>query len=72
VPLDQIAGRALAAAAETARAQGLTIRPELHEARAYGDPSLLGELAGNLIGNAVKYNCRTAGSPPVPAPTGTA
>jgi signal transduction histidine kinase len=57
VPLDQIAGRALAAAAETARAQGLVIRPGLHEARAYGDPSLLGELAGNLIGNAVKHNC---------------
>jgi signal transduction histidine kinase len=57
VPLDQIAGRALAAAAETARAQGLAIRPGLHEARAYGDPSLLGELAGNLIGNAVKHNC---------------
>jgi signal transduction histidine kinase len=57
VPLDQITGQALAAAAETARAQGLTIRPGLHEARACGDPSLLGELAGNLIGNAVKYNC---------------
>jgi hypothetical protein len=57
VPLDQITRRALAAAAETARAQGLTIRPGLHEARAYGDPSLLGELAGNLIGNAVTYNC---------------
>jgi signal transduction histidine kinase len=57
VPLDQIALRALAAAAETARAQGLTIRPGLHEARAYGDPWLLGELVGNLIGNAVKYNC---------------
>jgi signal transduction histidine kinase len=57
VPLDQITGRALAAVAETVRARGLTIRPELHEARAYGDPSLLGELAGNLIGNAVKYNC---------------
>jgi signal transduction histidine kinase len=28
----------------------------LHEACAYGDPSLLGELAGNLIGNAIKYN----------------
>jgi len=25
--------------------------------RACGDPELLGELAGNLIGNAVKYNC---------------
>jgi signal transduction histidine kinase len=57
VPLDQITGRALAAAAETARAQGLTIRPGLHEARAYGDPSLLGDLAGNLISNAVKHNC---------------
>ena len=57
VPLDQIAGRALAAAAETARGRGLTIRPGLDEACAYGDPSLLGEMAGNLIGNAVTYNC---------------
>jgi signal transduction histidine kinase len=57
VPLDQITDQALAATAETARAQGLTIRSELHAAPAYGDPSLLGELAGNLIGNAVKYNC---------------
>jgi signal transduction histidine kinase len=55
-PLDQITGQALAAAAETARVQGLTIRAGLHEACAYGDPSLLGELAGNLIGNAIKYN----------------
>jgi signal transduction histidine kinase len=53
VPLDQIAGRAVAAAT----AAGLTIRPGLQEACAYGDPSLLGELADNLIGNAVKYNC---------------
>ena len=57
VPLDRIAGQALAAAAQTARAQGLTIRPGLHAACAFGDPSLLGELAGNLIGNAVTYNC---------------
>jgi signal transduction histidine kinase len=57
VPLDQITWHALAAAADTARAQGLTIRPGLELARAYGDPSLLGEVAGNLIGNAVKYNC---------------
>ena len=57
VPLDQITGQALAAAAETARTQGLTIHRELREACAYGDPSLLGELAGNLISNAVKYNC---------------
>ena len=57
VPLDQITWQALAAAADTARAQGLTIRPGLQVARAYGDPSLLGEVAGNLIGNAVKYNC---------------
>jgi signal transduction histidine kinase len=53
VPLDQITWRALTTAAET----GLTIRPGLQEARAYGDPSLLGELVGNLIDNAVKYNC---------------
>ena len=57
VPLDQITWHALAAAADTARAQGLTIRPGLELARAYGDPSLLGEVAGNLIDNAVKYNC---------------
>lgn len=57
VPLDQIAGQALAAAAQTARAHGLTIRTSLRGADAYGDPSLLGELAGNLVGNAVKYNC---------------
>jgi signal transduction histidine kinase len=57
VPVDQVTGQALAAAAETARALGLTIRSRLREARAYGDPSLLGELAGNLIGNAVTHNC---------------
>lgn len=53
VLLDQITGQTLATVGET----GLTIRPELNQACAYGDPSLLGELAGNLIGNAVKYNC---------------
>jgi signal transduction histidine kinase len=52
-PLDQITGQALATVSEA----GLTIHRELHEACACGDPSLLGELAGNLIGNAVKYNC---------------
>jgi signal transduction histidine kinase len=57
VPLDQVAEQALATATGTARALGLTIRPGLQEARAYGDPSLLGELAGNLITNAVTYNC---------------
>jgi len=57
VPLDQIARRALAAVAEAARGQGLTIRAGLGQARAYGDPELLGELAGNLLSNAVKYNC---------------
>lgn len=57
VSLDQVAGLALAAAAGRAGAQGLVIRPQLHPARAYGDQSLLGELAGNLIDNAVKYNC---------------
>lgn len=56
VPLDQIARRGLAAVDEAARAQGLTIRHELREARAYGDPGLLGELVGNLLDNAVKYN----------------
>jgi signal transduction histidine kinase len=53
VPLDQITEKALDAVDET----GLTIRPGLRPACAYGDPSLLGELAGNLISNAVKYNC---------------
>jgi signal transduction histidine kinase len=57
VPLDRVTGQALAAAAGPARALGVTIRPDLQGAWAYGDPSLLGELAGNLIGNAVKYNC---------------
>jgi signal transduction histidine kinase len=57
VRLDQIAEQALATATGTAHVQGLTIRPGLHEARAYGDPSLLGELTGNLITNAVTYNC---------------
>jgi signal transduction histidine kinase len=56
VPLDQIARRELAAVDEAAHAQGLAIRPGLREARAYGDPWLLGELVGNLLGNAVKYN----------------
>jgi signal transduction histidine kinase len=54
--LDEIARRELAAMEETARAQGLAIRPELSEARAYGDPALLAELVGNLLDNAVKYN----------------
>jgi signal transduction histidine kinase len=57
VPLDQIAEQALATATGTARAEGLAIRRGLHEARAFGDPWLLSELAGNLIGNAVTYNC---------------
>jgi signal transduction histidine kinase len=56
VPLDQIARRELAAVDEAARTQGLVLRPSLHEAPAYGDPSLLGELVGNLLDNAVKYN----------------
>ena len=54
--VDEIARRELAAMEETARAQGLAIRPELSEARAYGDPALLAELVGNLLDNAVKYN----------------
>jgi signal transduction histidine kinase len=57
VPLDHVTQDALAATAEAARAQGLTIRPQLGEACAYGDPSLLSQLAGNLIDNAVTYNC---------------
>jgi signal transduction histidine kinase len=56
VPLDQIAGQALVTAVDTARARGLDVRCELHAACAHGDPSLLGDLAGNLIGNAVKHN----------------
>jgi signal transduction histidine kinase len=57
VPLDQVAGRALADVTQAASERGLSIRAELGEARAYGDASLLGELAGNLVDNAVKYNC---------------
>jgi signal transduction histidine kinase len=53
VLLDQITGQALATVGET----GPAIYRELHEACAYGDPELLGELAANLISNAVKYNC---------------
>jgi signal transduction histidine kinase len=56
VPLDRIARRELAGVDEAAHAQGLVLRPGLREARAYGDPGLLGELVGNLVGNAVKYN----------------
>jgi signal transduction histidine kinase len=56
VPLDQITRRELAAADEAAGAQNLAVRPQLHEAVAYGDPGLLAELVGNLLGNAVKYN----------------
>ena len=56
MPLDQIARRELAAVGEAARTRGLVIRPGLREAPAYGDPWLLGELVGNLLGNAVKYN----------------
>lgn len=56
VALGEMARRELAAVAEAARAQDLTIRAGLGEARAYGDPELLGELAGNLISNAVKHN----------------
>jgi len=56
VPLDQITRRELAGVDEAARMQGLVIRPGLREAPVYGDPWLLGELVGNLLGNAVKYN----------------
>ena len=56
VPLDEIARRELAALDEAAQTQGLVIRRGLQEARAYGDPWLLGELVGNLLGNAAKYN----------------
>jgi len=56
VPLDQITRRELAGVDEAARTKGLVIRPGLREAPAYGDPWLLGELVGNLLGNAVKYN----------------
>jgi signal transduction histidine kinase len=54
--LDEIARRELAAMEETARAQGLAIRPGLSEARVYADPALLAEMVGNLLDNAVKYN----------------
>jgi signal transduction histidine kinase len=56
VPLDEIAVQTLAAAAEAVGERGLTVRRELRAARAHGDSSLLGELADNLISNAVKYN----------------
>jgi signal transduction histidine kinase len=56
VPLDESARRGLAAADEAAGTRGLTIRRELREACADGDPWLLGELVGNLLDNAVKYN----------------
>jgi signal transduction histidine kinase len=56
VPLDQVTERALQAAAEPARALGLTISPGLRAACAHGDPSLLGELVGNLVDNAVTHN----------------
>jgi signal transduction histidine kinase len=56
VPLDEIAVQALAAAAEAVGAHGLIVRRELDAACAHGDSSLLGELADNLISNAVKYN----------------
>src|SRR5262249_56714551 len=56
VPLDQIARRRLAATDEAASKQELTLRCELSEATAYGDPWLLGELADNLLDNAIKYN----------------
>jgi signal transduction histidine kinase len=54
--LDETVRQALAAMAEDARARGLTVRADLGGARAYGDPGLLAELAGNLLDNAVKYN----------------
>lgn len=56
VPLDQIARRDLAAVGKAAGAANLAVRPQLQEAVAYGDPELLAELVGNLLGNAVKYN----------------
>ena len=56
VRLDEIARRELATVEEAARAQGLAIRAGLSEARAYGDPGLIAELASNLLDNAVKYN----------------
>jgi len=56
VPLDRIARRELAAVDEAAHTEGLVLRRGLREAPAYGDPWLLGELVGNLVGNAVKYN----------------
>ena len=56
VSLDHVVSQALAAAAETARAQRLTVRSRLRDARADGDPSLLAEMTGNLVQNAVRYN----------------
>ena len=56
VALDRIVRESLAAAEEAAHAQGVTIRRALREARAYGDPWLLGELATNLFSNAINHN----------------
>ena len=56
MPLDEIAVQGLDAAADAVGAHGLTVRRELRAACAHGDSSLLGELADNLISNAVKYN----------------
>jgi len=56
VPLDEITRRRLAAAGAAIREQGLTVRHELREAVVEGDPWLLGELVGNLLDNAIKYN----------------
>ena len=56
IRLDAIARRELAAVDEAAHAQDVTVRATLSPARAYGDPGLIAELAGNLLDNAVKYN----------------
>jgi signal transduction histidine kinase len=56
VALDQIVRQSLEAADEAARAQNLSIRLRLGVARTYGDPWLLGELATNLLSNAINHN----------------
>jgi hypothetical protein len=54
VALDQVAAERLALAGPAAHE--LTVREDLRPAVVQGDPELLGQLAGNLIENAIKYN----------------
>jgi signal transduction histidine kinase len=53
--LGPIASRALAGVGLEAAARGLRVRTALAPAPVHGDRSLLESLAGNLVGNAVRY-----------------